>query len=138
MINPEVEKALHQIIAQKSDISVIDAVITGRRSQVSSISEDQQRLRENMRALKGSVEEKALVVRYVRELNEQQDRVQSLRHEITEMQRKREAAQNTLNGMVEALPMEVTFRAQGSRARDQVGVEEPVLGGQGGWILRCH
>jgi hypothetical protein len=109
MINPEVEKALRRIVAQKNDIAVIDAVITGRRSQVTSISEDQQRVRENMKALKGSAEEKALVERYVRELNEQEDRVQSLRHEIGEMQQKRDAAQSTLNGMVEALQMDVTL-----------------------------
>jgi hypothetical protein len=109
MINPEVEKALRRIAAQKNDIAVIEAVITGRRSQVSSISDDQQRVRENMKALKGSAEEKALVERYVRELNEQEDRVQSLRREIAEMQQKRDAAQSALNGMIEALEMEVTL-----------------------------
>ncbi len=109
MINPEVEKALRRIVAQKNDIAVIEAVITGRRSQVSSISDDQQRVRENMKALKGSAEEKALVERYVRELNEQEDRVQSLRREIADMQQKRDAAQSTLNGMIEALQMEVTL-----------------------------
>jgi len=109
MINPEVEKALRKIIAQKNDISAIDATITGRRGQISSISEDQQRVRENMKALKGSAEEKALVERYVRQMNEQEDRMQSLRHEISEMQQKREAAQTSLNGMVEALTMDVTL-----------------------------
>jgi hypothetical protein len=109
MINPEVEKALRRIVAQKNDIAVVDAVITGRRGQVTSISEDQQRLRENMKALKGSAEEKALVERYVREMNEQEDRVQALRREIAEMQQKRDAAQSTLNGMIEALQMEVTL-----------------------------
>ena len=109
MINPEVEKALRRIVAQKNDVAVLEAVIAGRRSQVSSISDDQQRVRENMKALKGSTEEKALVERYVRELNEQEDRVQSLRHEISEMQQKRDAAQSTLNGMIGALQMEVTL-----------------------------
>jgi hypothetical protein len=109
MINPEVEKALRRIVAQKNDIAVFEAVITGRRSQVSSISDDQQRVRENMKALKGSAEEKALVERYVRELNEQEDRVQSLRREISEMQQKRDAAQSTLNEMIGALQMEVTL-----------------------------
>jgi hypothetical protein len=52
---------------------------------------------------------RALVEHYVRELNEQEDRVESLRHEIIEMQQKRDAAQSTLNGMVEALQMEVTL-----------------------------
>jgi hypothetical protein len=109
MINPDVEKALRRIVAQKNDIAVIEAVITGRRAQVSSIAEDQQRVRENMKALKGGAEEKALVERYVRELNEQEDRVQSLRREIAEMQQKRDLAQSTLNGMIEALQMEVTL-----------------------------
>jgi hypothetical protein len=109
MINPDVEKALRRIVAQKNDVAVLDAVITGRRAQVSSISDDQQRVRENMKALKGSSEEKALVERYVRELNEQEDRVQSLRHEISETQQKRDAAQSSLNGMIEALQMEVTL-----------------------------
>ena len=109
MINPEVEKALRKIIVQKNDIAGIDAVITGRRGQITTISEDQQRVRENMKALKGSAEEKALVERYVRQLNEQEDRMQSLRREISEMQQKRDSAQSTLNGMVEALQMEVTL-----------------------------
>ncbi|MGP0018575.1 MAG: hypothetical protein ACLPHP_08420 [Candidatus Sulfotelmatobacter sp.] len=109
MINPDVEKALRRIVGQKNDITVIDAVITGRRAQVTSISDDQQRVRENMKALKGSAEEKALVERYVKELNEQEDRVQALRREISELQQKRDAAQSTLNGMIEALQMEATL-----------------------------
>ena len=109
MINPEVEKALRRIVAQRNDIAVIEAVITGRRSQVSSISDDQQRVRENLKALKGSTEEKALVERYVRQLTEQEDRVQSLRREIAEMQQKRDAAQSALNEMIGALQMEVTL-----------------------------
>jgi hypothetical protein len=109
MINPDVEKALRRIVSKKNDIAVIDAVIAGHRSQVSSISDDQQRVRENMKALKGSAEEKALVERYVRELNEQEDRVQSLRREITEMQQKRDSAQSGLNEILEALQMDVTL-----------------------------
>jgi hypothetical protein len=62
-----------------------------------------------MKALKGSAEEKALVARYVRELNEQEDRVQSLHHEMTDLQQKREAAQKTLNTMIETLQLEATL-----------------------------
>ena len=98
MINPDVEKALRRIVAEKNDIAAIEAVITGRRAQVSSISDDQQRVRENMKALKGSAEEKALVERYVRELNEQEDRVQALRREIADLQQKRDVSQSTLSG----------------------------------------
>jgi len=109
MINPEIEKALREIVKQKNDIAVIDAVIAGRRTQVTQIADDQQRVRENMKALKGSAEEKALVERYVRELNEQEDRVQNLRKEISELQQKRDSAQSSLNTMIENLQMEVTL-----------------------------
>jgi hypothetical protein len=109
MINIETERVLRKVILQKNDIAQVDATIAGRRTQITSISEDQQRVRENMKALKGSAEEKALVERYVRELNEQEDRMQSLRREITELQQKREAAQKTLNETIEALQMEVTL-----------------------------
>ena len=53
-------------------------------AQVTNISDDQQRVRENMKALKGSAEEKALIERYVRELNEQEDR--SLENQETSQQ----------------------------------------------------
>jgi hypothetical protein len=109
MINIETERVLRKVILQKNDIAQLDATIAGRRTQITSISEDQQRVRENMKALKGSAEEKALVERYVKELNEQEDRMQSLRREITEVQQKREAAQKTLNETIEALQMEVTL-----------------------------
>lgn len=46
---------------------------------------------------------------YVRELNEQEDRVQAPRREITEIEQKRDAAQSALNGMIEALQMEMTL-----------------------------
>jgi hypothetical protein len=109
MINIETEKVLRKVILQKNDIAQLDATIAGRKTQITSISDDQQRVRENMKALKGSAEEKALVERYVKELNEQEDRMQSLRHEITDLQAKRESAQKTLNETIEALQMEVTL-----------------------------
>ncbi len=109
MINPEIEQALRKVITQKNSIAALDAEVGSRRSKISGISEDQQRVRENMKALKGSVEEKALLARYVRELNEQEDHVQSLHHEVADLQQKRDAAQKTLNDMIEGLQMEATL-----------------------------
>jgi hypothetical protein len=109
MINAEIDQALRKVISQKNSIAALDAEMASRRSKISGISEDQQRVRENMKALKGSAEEKALVARYVRELNEQEDHVQSLHREVADLQQKREAAQKTLNDMIEGLQMEVTL-----------------------------
>jgi hypothetical protein len=109
MINPEVEQALRRVVKQKNDVFLMDGVIKEREAQVNSIGNDQQRVRENMKALKGSAEEKALLERYVRELNEQEDKVQALRREIADWQQKRDSAQSKLNEMIEALQMEVTL-----------------------------
>jgi hypothetical protein len=109
MINPEIEKALRKVMTQKNSIAALDAGAASLKSKISGISDDQQRVRENMKALKGSAEEKALVARYVRELNEQEDRVQSLHREMADLQQKREAAQKTLDDMIEGLQMEVTL-----------------------------
>jgi len=109
MINAEIDQALRKVISQKNSIAALDAEVASRKSKISGISEDQQRVRENMKALKGSAEEKALVARYVRELNEQEDHVQSLHREVADLQQKREAAQKTLNDMIEGLQMEATL-----------------------------
>jgi hypothetical protein len=109
MINPEIEQALRKVITQKNSIAALDAEVGLRKSKISGIAEDQQRVRENMKALKGSAEEKALVARYVGELNEQEDRVQSLNREMADLQQKREAAQKTLDDMIEGLQMEATL-----------------------------
>ncbi|MGD1021576.1 MAG: hypothetical protein ABR880_02255 [Candidatus Sulfotelmatobacter sp.] len=109
MISPEIEQALRKVMVQKASVAVIDGEVASRKSKISGISEDQQRVRENMKALKGSAEEKVLVARYVRELNEQEDRVQSLHHEVADLQLKREAAQKTLTEMIEGLQMEATL-----------------------------
>ena len=109
MISPEIEQALRKVMVQKASVAAIDGEVASRRSKISGISEDQQRVRENMKALKGSAEEKVLIARYVRELNEQEDRVQTLHHEVADLQLRREAAQKTLNEMIEGLQMEATL-----------------------------
>lgn len=109
MINPEIEQALRKVMAQKNSIAAIGAEMASRKTKISGIADDQQRVRENMKALKGSLEEKALVARYVRQLGEQEDRVQALDREMSELQQKREAAQKTLNDLIEGLQMEATL-----------------------------
>ena len=109
MITPEVEQALRHVVAQKGEVASLDAEINSRKTQVSSISDDQQRLRENLKALKGSAEEKALVERYARELNTQEDRVQSLQKEIADLHQKRDAAQKALNEMIQSLQIETSI-----------------------------
>jgi hypothetical protein len=109
MINPEIEQGLRNIVAQKNEIAALDSAVATRKSQIANIAENQQRVRENMKALKGSTEEKALVERYAKELNQEEDRVQALQQEMAELAGKRAKAQEVLNKMVEDLQMETTL-----------------------------
>ena len=59
-----------------------------------------------MKALKGSGEEKALVERYARQLNQQEDQVDSLHQQVSELQQKREQAQKALDEMLQGLSLE--------------------------------
>ncbi len=106
MINPEVEQALRRVAEAKNNVAALDAEIASCKTRMSAIAEDQQRVRENMKALKGSAEEKALVERYAGELNEQEDKVQALQREMSDLQSKREAVQKNLNEMMEGMTLE--------------------------------
>jgi hypothetical protein len=65
-----------------------------------SIDKDQSRLRENMKALKGSPEEKVLLQRYTKQLDSQEDRLAALGKEVTGLRAKPGPLQSELETMV--------------------------------------
>jgi glutathione synthase/RimK-type ligase-like ATP-grasp enzyme len=76
-----------------------------RRGEVGRISGEQARLRENMKALKGSAEEKALVQRYVQDLNKQEDRLVVLNREIGDL----ESQTRKLGAELDLMVQSITF-----------------------------
>jgi hypothetical protein len=100
-ITPELEKSLRQIIAQKDAIAKMDADLEEKNDEVDSIGEDQDRVRQNLEALKGTAEEKALAQRYVKELDEQETRLATLKKAIADIQAKRKQAQQELDDTIE-------------------------------------
>jgi hypothetical protein len=108
-INPEVEQALRRIIEQKNRVAALDAAIASRETETETIFNDQQRLRENLKALKGSAEERALTQRYTQQLAGQETRLETLRREQTDLQNKRQQAQAELDAMVQQLTLDVNL-----------------------------
>ncbi len=106
---PELEAAFRKILARKNVLSQIEVQIETRRHEVSTIASDQQRIRENMKVLKGGEEEKALLRRYTGELNSQEDRLTALRGQIAELKSKQQAEQDRLNDMLSKMTFDVTF-----------------------------
>jgi Carboxypeptidase regulatory-like domain len=108
-INSDIEQALRKILDQKTRVAELDAEAETRDNTITSIYDDQQRLRENLKALKGSAEEKALTQRYTQQLSDQETRLEKLRKEKEDFGRKSQDAQGELDKMIEDLAMEVTL-----------------------------
>lgn len=106
-ITPEIEQALRSVVKQQSVVAAFEQQKGSRDEELKNIYDDQQRLRENLKALKGSAEEKALVQRYTQQLAQQESRIEALTKEITELERQRLDAEAELDRMIESLSFDV-------------------------------
>ncbi|MGH9773506.1 MAG: carboxypeptidase regulatory-like domain-containing protein [Candidatus Acidiferrales bacterium] len=102
-IDPDVEQALQKILEQKQRVAALDAELSKRNDEKDSIYDDQQRLRENLKSLKGSPEERSLTQRYIQQLNDQETRLQALGREIADLLKQQHQAQDELDKMIERL-----------------------------------
>jgi hypothetical protein len=108
-INPEIEKALRTIVAQKNVVSDFDAKIKAQQKTIDQIFTDQGRLRENMKALKGSAEEKTLMQRYTKQLDEEETQLDTLRRKKQDTEGEHKLASAALQKMIQELQMDVTL-----------------------------
>ena len=108
-INPAIERALRGILEQKGVVSDLDDKKDNLEEEMKQIFDDQQRLRENIKSLKGSPEEKQLLQRYTKQMDEQENRLAALRKEIEQVGTKKEAAQAALDKMIQDLAFDVTI-----------------------------
>jgi hypothetical protein len=108
-IKPELEQAFRKLLAKKSEISGVDAQLGIRRAEIQQITQEQQRIRDNMKALKGSSEEKALTQRYVQSLNAQEDRLTTLNTEIKQLNIQRNQRNEELRTMALGITLDETL-----------------------------
>jgi hypothetical protein len=108
-ITPALKEAMQRVLQKKNDVARLEGQSTERKQQMEAIEKDQARLRENMKALKGSAEERALLQRYTRELDSQEDRLAALRKEKEDLDSKHEKAQNELETMVGQFVLDERF-----------------------------
>ncbi len=94
---------LEPIFAAKRAIADLDTQIGAVQGKIRAIGDDQKRVRENLQALKGSAEERALVRRYTGELNAQEDTLAGLKRDLAALQGQRTAAAAELDRRIENL-----------------------------------
>jgi hypothetical protein len=108
-VTPALEQAFRQVLEQKTAMADLDAQLRARQQEIEAIGADQARVRENMKALKGSAEEKALIERYTGELNTQEDRLATLHSQVSELRGKREQAAERLDHTLNEISLSETF-----------------------------
>ncbi|MBA2304238.1 MAG: hypothetical protein H0W08_16625 [Acidobacteria bacterium] len=106
----DLQRALRPVLEKKAELSAIDRRLGELNAERARIVEDQQRLRENMKALRGSAEEKQLLQRYTRQLDEQEDRLIALQQEVLDVTARRATAAGELARLIAAVSFEWTAR----------------------------
>jgi hypothetical protein len=102
-VSPEIEQALRGILAQQAAVSETQARKDALGSEQQRIFDDQQRLRENIKSLRGSAEEKDLLQRYMQQLNAQETRLEALKTEQEALERRAGEEEEKLDRMIQAL-----------------------------------
>jgi hypothetical protein len=108
-ITPEMKEALAKITSQKAAVAKLEEDMESRQKDIDRIVEDQGRLRENMKALRGTAEEKALVQRYTKQLDQQENELEALRKNIQATEAQRDKANAQLESMIEDLQIEASI-----------------------------
>jgi hypothetical protein len=108
-ITPEMAQALQKITAQKGVVAKLEEEMENRQKDIDRIVDDQGRLRENMKALRGSAEERALLQRYTKQLDEQETQLDALRKKIQDAEARRDKANEELEKMIDELQIEASL-----------------------------
>jgi hypothetical protein len=99
-------KALEPLVAARRELTDLERRYQATDNEMAGIETGQTRIRENMRALKGSAEEKLLVERYVRQLSEQEDRLASLRATRASLERELDEKRRAFERLAESITAE--------------------------------
>ena len=102
-VSPAALAQLQPVFDAHHAVVALDEQIRARETEIATITKDQDRLRENMKALKGSPEEKALLTRYTGELNAQEDRLAAINKELASLHMQRTAADLDFQNKVAAV-----------------------------------
>jgi hypothetical protein len=104
-----IRTALAPVIAARVTLAGLNAGLNDHAVETKLIEEDQMRVRENMKALRGSSEEQQLLKRYAAQLAQQEDRVAVLRRETDDLERRRRDAQSDLARLIDSLATDLAL-----------------------------
>jgi hypothetical protein len=104
------EGALKPVLDKKAELAGLERRMQALQNERNTIVGDQQRLRENMKALRGSAEEKQLLQRYTRQLDEQETRLDGLQKEIARVTTEMDKVRGELGALISSVSFDLTGR----------------------------
>ncbi|MGH9805612.1 MAG: hypothetical protein ACRD4D_10630, partial [Candidatus Acidiferrales bacterium] len=102
-IDAEIEKALQGVVAKKNEIDDIVKKLALLEEEQADIFRDQERVRGNLQRLGQTPDEANLRLRYIRQLEQQENRLGAMRAERARLEDSRAAAQKQLDAMLQNL-----------------------------------
>ncbi len=106
--SPAIGQALQPIVDKKAEAADLLTIITDRYAQVQRAADDEQRIRENLGALKGTSQERRLASRYAAQLTDLETRIDQLRGEIAGLESRRQQALGDVNARIARLAIDIT------------------------------
>jgi hypothetical protein len=104
--NPEIEQKIRKMLQLKGQISEMDRQIKEKEDQITTIFKDQERVRENLKALKDNPEQRKLLERYTSKLSSGEDQLEQLRKEVQNLKAQRLLLSQELTKILQELSFE--------------------------------
>ncbi len=105
-LTPAMKQTLESVVEMKVQISALNRQLAEKRLEITGITRDQERMRENLKAMGKSEEEKQLVQRYVGKIAQGEDQLERLRLEEKKLIEEKDSRQNQLEDRIRKLAME--------------------------------
>jgi hypothetical protein len=102
-LSDAVRRQLQRIADEKSQIAENDRALQEAQGQVSDLTRDEDRIRQNINSLNNVSSQQQLVQNYAKQLDAHEQQLAQLRDRQAELQKKRTALQGELDKLIEAL-----------------------------------
>ncbi len=101
-------RELEPVLAKRRELSLLEGRLFALGRELTRITEDQARVRENMKALRGSAEERLLLQRYTRQLDADETRLDAIRQDSAKLSADIEGIRGELTRLAAAMAFELT------------------------------
>jgi len=105
--NTQLQQALQPVFEAKARVNDLDRQIKQKQDEIDRVTADQKRLHDNLDGLKDSAEERQLAKRYAAEMNADEDQLQTLRGQFSDLERQRTTAQQSLDETISTLNLDM-------------------------------